>query len=61
MIIGYKEVSVILQLSFRHAQRRLTEIKTAYGKKRKQKLTIIEFCEYEAIPMDFVKVVLKIK
>lgn len=59
MIIGYKEISIALAVADKTAQKRLTEIKLALGKLRKNKLTIDEFCHYERLPKDYVMSMLK--
>lgn len=50
--INSDEVATILGVGKSTAQRLLRTIKDAHGKKKHQKVTIREFCAYEAVPYE---------
>lgn len=56
LVINASEISIILGISIRQAQRHRRQILTELGKKSHQVVTYEEFAEYSGIPL---KVVLK--
>jgi len=46
------EVAIITGRSLSSSQALIRQIKDAYGKQKRQKVTIKEFCDYEGLPYE---------
>jgi len=49
-----KDVSTLLGISLRHAERLMNDIKLAFGKQKKHCVTIKEFCDYKGLDNDHI-------
>lgn len=58
IFISIKHVMQLHQLKFSAAQRRLAKIRTAFGLDRYVPVTIIEYCKFNRLEVDFVMQVL---
>lgn len=61
VVIGIKDVSIILDKSYRQSQREHKKIKEHFGLSKSEYLSLSNFCIYTKIPIEEVEKALKTK